>query len=212
MIASCRPRYRRRGQRSARLALALFAASFPGAGSAQEGSDLEYRVKAAFLYNFSKFVDWPVGVFDGTQAPLVIGILGEDPFGPILDQTVAGKTIGSRPFAIQRGLQLDELQNVHVLFISRSETQRLAELFGALQGRNVLTVSEIEEFAQRGGIISFLMEQSKVRFQINPAAADGAGLRISSKLLRLAQVVSTERPPTPLDRNPEAPLTGRRPE
>lgn len=145
----------------------------------------EYQIKAAFLYNFAKFVDWP-GEPAGASAPLVIVVFGKDPFGPSLEQTVAGKTVSGRPLLIRRTSRVEELLPCHILFISASEKRRLAQIWRALGNASVLTVSDMEEFLQLGGAIGFLIWESKIRFGINLQAARRAGLRISSKLLSLA--------------------------
>jgi hypothetical protein len=148
----------------------------------------EYSVKAAFLYNFAKFVDWPADAGNGTGA-IVIGILGDDPFGGTLDQVVAGKTVNGSRLAVTRLKFGQDLRRCHILFIGASEHKRLPQIFQSLNGAGVLTVSDMEQFHQQGGMIRFVIEQSKVRFEINVAAAEKAGLKVSSKLLALAKSV-----------------------
>lgn len=148
----------------------------------------EYQVKAAFLYNFAKFVDWP-GEAAGADGPLVITVFGSDPFGPVLEQTVQGKTVGDRPLVVRRTTRLQDLRPCHVLFISPSEKIRLPEVLRAVGGERVLTVSDMEEFLHLGGIVKFVMEDNRVRFEVNARVARESGVRISSKLLKLARVV-----------------------
>lgn len=156
-------------------------------GRAQENQPSEYQVKAAFLYNFAQFVDWPATAFANDRSPLVIGIFGADPFGGELDQTVRGKTHNSHPLAVKQLRSLSEATNsCHILFISPSEKKRLPEIFTSLGSASVLTVGETERFIESGGMINFILVGTKVRFQINDAAAKHAGLKISSKLLNLA--------------------------
>jgi hypothetical protein len=159
--------------------------------SAQPASSREYQVKAVFLFNFAQFVEWPTNAFPEAQAPLVIGVLGEDPFGAYLDETVRGEKVNNRPLAVQRYRRVEEIKTCHVLFISRSETDRLAEILAHLKGRNILTVGDADNFAQRGGMIRFVMEKNKTRLKVNLEAAKAANLTISSKLLRPAEIVTS---------------------
>lgn len=161
----------------------LASALLPGQPS--PGAVQEYQIKAAFLYNFAKFVDWPEEPA-GTSAPLVIAVFGRDPFGPSLEQTVAGKTVNGRPLLIRRTSRLEELLPCHILFVSSSEKRRLNQIWQALDNASVLTVSDMEEFLGLGGAVGFLIEESKIRSGINLQAARRTGLRISSRLLSLA--------------------------
>ncbi len=149
----------------------------------------EYQVKAAFLYNFAKFVEWSPEAFSDSGAPLVVGIIGDDPFGSAIDQTIDGKTVNGRRLMIRRLKWGQNLRDCHVLFVSSSERQRLSQILERLKGASVLTVSEMDQFIQQGGIIGFVIEASKVRFEINTSAAEQARLRISAKLLALATSV-----------------------
>jgi len=149
----------------------------------------EYHVKAAFLYNFAKFVEWPPETMPSGNAPLVLGVVGEDPFGQVLEETIKGKTVNDRELVIRRFTRIQDVSSCHILFISSSERKRLPEIIAALRWSSVLTVSDMERFAQRGGIISLTMENNKVRFEVNLDSAERAGLKISSKLLALAKIV-----------------------
>ena len=149
----------------------------------------EYQIKAVFLFNFTQFVDWPANAFSDAQTPLVIGVLGDDPFGPYLDETVRGEKVKDRPLVVQRYRRPADIKTCHVLFISRSESARLDQIFGSLRGRNILTVSDIEGFARRGGMMLFLTQGNKTRLRINLEAAKAANLTISSKLLRPAEII-----------------------
>jgi len=155
---------------------------------AQTSAFPEYQVKAVFLFNFAQFVHWPSQAFPEAQTPLIIGILGEDPFGTYLDETVRGEKASNRPLAVQRYRRTGEIKTCHVLFISRSETARLEQLLASLKGRNILTVSDVDDFARRGGMVGFITEKSKIRMRINLEAAKAANLTISSKLLRVAEI------------------------
>lgn len=152
----------------------------------------EYQVKAAFLYNFAKFVEWSPEAFSSGTASLVVGVLGDDPFGNVLDQTISGKSINGRQFTIKRLKWGQNLRDCQILFISVSERKRLSQILESLKGAGVLTVSELSNFCQQGGMISFILEEHKVRFVINKDVADQARLRISSKLLTLAKAVLGE--------------------
>jgi hypothetical protein len=153
---------------------------------AEEFQPSEYQLKAAFLFNFAKFVEWPAGAFSEAKSPMIIGVLGDNPFGAELERTIRDKTVNGRPLQIKEYRSLSEARACHILFVSNSEKKRLAEVFEGLRGTSVLTVGETEDFIESGGMISFVRESNKIRFQINDRAARTAGLKISSKLLNLA--------------------------
>jgi hypothetical protein len=154
--------------------------------SAQVSHPTEYQLKAAFLYNFAKFIDWPPDALPDDQSPFVIGVLGDNPFGNTLEQTVAGKKINEHPIAIRPFATIAEATNCQILFISSSEKKRFAETIRALHAVAVLTVSDADQFIESGGMVNFVPEAGKIRFQINDTAARSARLKISSKLLSLA--------------------------
>ncbi len=160
---------------------------------AQDSKPGEYEIKAAFLYNFAKFVDWPVESFRDDSSNLTLGILGVDPFGSALD-TIKDKTVKGRKVMIKRSKNMEDLKGCHILFVSASEKGNLKQILNALRDSNVLTVSEIERFANRGGIINFIRVDNKIQFEINLEAAQRNKLKISSQLLRLARIVATESP------------------
>ncbi len=172
-------------------AAAAFLTSAPPAG-AQSEPPTEYEIKAAFLYNFAKFVEWPADAFPDAQAPVLLGILGDDPFGLVLDQMIYGKTANGRGFVVKRISEGAELRSCHILFISSSEKKYLARILEGLKGSGVLTVGDMDRFAESGGVIHLLLAENKVRFEINLTAAGRAGLKISSKLLALARIVADE--------------------
>jgi hypothetical protein len=149
--------------------------------------DLELQIKAGFLYTFVKYVDWPEDAFKASSNTVVIGVLGKDPFGTVLDTTVAGKKINGRAVHIKRFQRVEEIGACHVLFVSESEKERLGDVLASLRGRKTLTVSEAEGFLQQGGQIQLVMESDRVRFDINMEAARQAGLKLSSHLLRVAR-------------------------
>ncbi len=170
------------------LVCCALSASVARAGS----SSAEYAVKAAFLFNFAKFVDWPAATFPDANKPIIIGVLGDDPFGQQLEETVQGELILGRKVVIQRSSQVDDLKACQLLFICKSEKNKISEIIAALGNANILTVGETEGFARHGGIIGFYLDNNKVRFEINPDAAKSHGLKISSKLLGLARIVNSE--------------------
>lgn len=153
----------------------------------------EYQVKAAFLYNFAKFIDWPAEAFADNGTPISICLLGQDPFGSILDETVKNKTVNGRKFLIRRFKELQSLETCHILFVSASEKRNLAHSVKALAGTSVLTVGEVEKFCQQGGIINLVIKGNKAGIEVNESAAGRARLKISSKLLKLATLVAEER-------------------
>ena len=153
----------------------------------------EYQVKAIFLYNFAQFVTWPATAFADERTPITIGILGDDPFGPFLKEAVRGEVIDGRALTIKRYKRVEEAIDSHLLFISKSERGHLAQILADVQGKSILTVGETEAFAHHGGIINLITVDNKVRYEINLDAARRAHLDISSKLLSLAKIVSTER-------------------
>ena len=163
------------------------ARTFAGGGGDQAPG--EYQVKAAFLFNFARFVEWPPRGSAGAGAPVELCVLGDDPFGDALDRAVAGKTLNDRSMEVRRGKKVQELNGCELLFISTSEKARLPEILSALRTVHVLTVGESEDFAAQGGEVQFTLEDNHVRFIINVDATDRAGLKVSSKLLGLAHVV-----------------------
>jgi len=152
----------------------------------------EYDLKAAFLYRLAEFVEWPSEAFPAAGNPLVIGVLGADPFGKALDEVVKGEEVKNRKLDVQRYHSMEEVKTCHILFISQSEAGRLEQIFSSLKDRKILTVGDTEGFAQRGGIVRFLTDKNKIRLRINLDAAKAASLTISSKLLRAAEVVGSK--------------------
>jgi YfiR/HmsC-like len=153
---------------------------------AQPAQPTEYQIKAAFLYNFAKFVDWPPAPSTVANSPIVIGILGENVFHDDLENTLHGKTISGHPIQLKPCRSSVEATNCQILFISPSEKSHFEHILHDLQGSNILTVSETDHFIEDGGIVNFVIVGKNVRFQINNDAAKKAGLTISSKLLSLA--------------------------
>jgi hypothetical protein len=152
----------------------------------QADSPSEYQLKAAFLFNFAKFIDWPPG---NSQSPFAICVLGNDPFGNDLNDDLQGKMIGNQHLEIRRFKDKLEARRCRMVFVSSSESAHLADIFESLRGGNVLTVGDTSGFAEAGGVIEFTLEDSRVRFTINTDAANRSGLTFSSKLLALAKLV-----------------------
>ena len=145
----------------------------------------EYEVKAAFLYNFTRFVHWPPEVFNSHPNVITVGVLGNNPFGEAL-RSLEGKVVNGRKLTVLPFKTVQEVKPCHVLFISGSEKNRLSQALKAVGDSSVLTVSEVKGFTEQGGIINFHLKSGRIGFEINVKAAERAGLKISSKLLNLA--------------------------
>ena len=184
-----------RGLNTLRLLTFWVAICVSSAGSFAAQVFKEYDLKALFLYNFPQFVDWPADTFASPTTPLVIGVLGQDRFGKSLDDLTrtdsANSRIGgtARKIKIERSRRFTDLQNCHILFIDQSESANLDEIFRKCCGKPILTVSDMEGFTRRGGMIQFITDEKekKIRLRINNSSAKDAHLAISSKLLKLAQ-------------------------
>jgi hypothetical protein len=151
----------------------------------------EYQVKAVFLFNFARFVEWPDTAFADARAPFVVGVFGHDPFGADLDEVVKGETVHGRPLLVRRVQSAAEAAQCQILFIHQSEDRRLTEVLSALDRRSTLTVSDVPGGAQRGVMIRLVTEQGRVRMRINVEEARAAELVISSNLLRSAEIVQS---------------------
>lgn len=169
----------------------LFAVLILAFGStaalAQTSANREYEIKAAYLYNFINYVNWPDSALPTGQS-ITLGVVGENPFGEALDP-LNGKIVKGRKLVIRKAATPEERKACQILFISPSEKSRMPDILAELKDAKVLTVSETEGFAARGGIINFIEERNKVRFEINPEAARRTGFTISSELLKLAKIV-----------------------
>jgi hypothetical protein len=182
---------RRLGILIAVLGMTLNLTSTAGA-QAGDADSSEYLIKAGFIYNFAKFVQWPSATFSQPDSPIVIGVLGTDPFGNVLDRIVEDKKIGTRGFVVKRykwGKDLKDLKDCKILFVSASEKARIDEILLSVKGLPILTVGETPGFAERGGVIRFTLEDNRVRFEVNVDAAHQAELNISSRLLTLAKII-----------------------
>ena len=157
-----------------------------GEGLVAQTTLSEYEVKAAYLYNFIKFVNWPADAFPEAGSPLVIGIAGTDPFGGNLEKMVQGKIINTRRLLVRQASRAEDLRGCHLVFVPRTDALRVGAVLEALNGLSVLTVGEEENFAQRGGVVGFLREGERISFEINLEAAERSRLTISSKLAKVA--------------------------
>ncbi len=177
---------------AAKILILAWACACPGAW-AQAAPDKEHRVKAVFLFNFAQFVQWPDSAFAGPEEPLVVGILGTDPFDAYMDEVVRGEKANKRPIIVKRCRKIEEAKACHVLFVSNSEMPRVETILAALKSRPVLTVGESEILYRHGGMVSFVTEGGRIRLKINLEAVQGSSLTVSSKLLRLADVTAPPR-------------------
>ena len=168
--------------------VAVLAAAL--ATTASDGPS-EYEVKAAFVYNFAKFVDWPDGVFRNDSSAVVVGVIGSTEMGRNLERTMAGKTIRGRRLVVKSNLSLSSVGSCHIVCVDSLAPDSIPSLVNLAVRHHVLTVGDIPQFAARGGVINFYTHQNKVRFEINPAAARQAGLSLSAQLLQLARIVET---------------------
>ena len=154
----------------------------------------EYELKAVFLYNFAGFTTWPASAFATTNAPLVIGVLGDDPFGGVLEQTVRGEKVFGHPLKVQHFDRVEEIKTCHILFVSQSKSFELNRIVSELKGRPILTVSDISGAERRGVMIRLLTESNRIHFRVDLDAVRDANLTLSSKLLRLADVIDQKKP------------------
>jgi len=169
------------------VALGLASTSHAQGNTSADSS--EYLIKAGFTYNFAKLMEWPASAFPQADSPIVIGILGADPFGGTLDDVLKGKKVNSRDFVVKHLKWGADLKSCNILFISPSEAAHIEEALRVLKGQPVLTIGQMPGFAQRGGIINFIVEDNKVRFEVNVEAAKQADINISSRLLTLAKII-----------------------
>jgi hypothetical protein len=146
----------------------------------------EYEVKAGMLLNFTRYVDWPNETFAGPESPVVIGILGDDPFGDIIDETVEGRTSDGRPVKISRFRSTNDVKDCHLLFISYAERRRQKSYLSKLAGQPVLTVGESDGFLEAGGGINLLLVRDRIKFEVNRRDTLSVGIRVSSRILALA--------------------------
>jgi hypothetical protein len=150
----------------------------------------EYQVKAVFVQNFARFVDWPTDTFTDARSPFAICVLGRDPFNDELELAIKGRTVNSRPFVVKRPVRIQEARSCQIVFVSASERKHFDAILGGLNFAGVLTVGDTDGFIQSGGIINFVLEDGRVRCEVNAEAAARANLKISSKLLGVSRIVT----------------------
>lgn len=167
----------------------LLAGWWGGAPRLCAQASREYDLKAVFLYNLASFVNWPESAFESPTAPFVIGVIGDDPFGRVLDEVVANEYVGKRPFEVRRFRRSDDPSRCHVLFIASSESRRMRDVLRRVRGRPVLTVGDVPGFAEGGGMIGFATDEDHLQLFINPEATRESQLSLSSKLLEVARIV-----------------------
>jgi hypothetical protein len=167
--------------------VALLLTTFTKTNIAQSTTE-EYQVKAVFLYNFSRFVDWPENSFNSPNAPFVVGVIGGDPFGYFLEETVKGEVVHNHVMTIHHFQDLSEIDNCHILYINYKDPDQIKKTLDAVNGKNILTVNDNSNFVRMGGMIQFYTEMNKIKLMINSAAIKQSQLEISSKLMRVAKV------------------------
>ena len=180
---------RRVVRRLTRHFLTLILLLAPQASLHASSAGEEYSVKAAFLFHFAQFIDWPEGTFKDASSPLTYCTIGEDPFHGALDASLSGKMIGTRPLRVLHFKQPQYIRNCQILFIGAGEKRLLPTVLASLKENFVLTVGESEHFVHSGGMIGVLLEDNRIRFEINLEAAEQAKLKMSSRLLALAKTV-----------------------
>lgn len=177
-------------RRSSACLLSLVLCSVALVSAAQSAS--EYQVKSAFLFNFAKFVEWPSDAFPSGDTALQICVLGQDPFGGDFEQMIEDKTVGGHRLEIAYPGGLPQARACQILFIASSEKPKVREILRGITGASVLTVADTPGFAEMGGMINFVLEEKRVRFEINLKAAERAHLKLSARLLTVAKLIVTE--------------------
>jgi len=167
--------------------LALIATLALGILPVEAQVSREYQIKAVFLYNFAQFTEWPEAAFSGEKSPIIIGIVGPDPFGAALAETIHDETIQGHPLAIEHYAHAADVKTCHILFISQPETRHYDEINKNVKGKPVLTVTDTDSTASAAAIIRFVVENNKVHFRVNAEAARVANISLSSKLMRVAE-------------------------
>jgi hypothetical protein len=149
----------------------------------------EYQIKAKYLYNFARFVDWPEESFQSPDSPFVIGIIGNDPYGIDLEKTIEGKQIKNRKFIIKHYQNLENLSSCHILFIGIDNKAGRSQIFNKIKKQGILTVGDDDSFAKDGGMINFIIKKERIRFQINREAVNQSPLKMSTTLLKMAVII-----------------------
>jgi hypothetical protein len=156
---------------------------------AQDAQVAESELKAAFLYNFTKFIEWPADAFGKEDAPVVVGVFGDEPFTQTLRTLLADKKAHGRPFTVRRLTKPEDAKACQILFFREAETRKMGAIYDTIKRMPILTVGESDEFLEQGGMFTLFFEDKQLRFEVNPATAENAQLTVSSKLLRLAKKI-----------------------
>lgn len=167
-------------------------ACFTGKVHALPNQATEYEVKAAFIYNFARFAEWPPSAFGRPSDPIRLCVFGKDPFGEILDDTVRGKTVAQHSFVVIRITDAAKTRDCHIVFIGRSESFQLGAVLAAVRDRPVMTIVDMNDAVQRGAILNFTLQDGRVRFAVNTDSAKRSGIALSSQLIKLATVVAKD--------------------
>jgi YfiR/HmsC-like len=187
------PRLRRRAWLGVlALFIALLCAPAPVGGS-DAAAMLEYKLKAGYLFNFAKFVEWPTNVVPAANSPMIVGVLADDPAAPVIEQHLQGKIAGGHPLTVKLLPNLSGLPDCQMFFISRSQQENTDKLLANLQAAPVLVIGEVDQFAHRGGMINFVRKDESFRLEVNLEAAEKAGLKVSSKLASIGTIVKTRK-------------------
>jgi hypothetical protein len=171
------------------LAIVALLALTPPTSRADGDSSREYQLKAAFIFNFLPFIEWPADAFEGEKSPLIIGVVGADPFRGSLDMILKDKTVAGRPVVLKHFSDLGSVEKCQLLFVSSGEAGRMSEAHKKLDAMHILTVGDSDNFTRLKGAVRFYKEDNKIRFEVNTAALERAKLKVSAKLLKLAKVV-----------------------
>ena len=172
------------------IAILLFATALllPLRPAVPQAGLQEYALKSVFLFNFCRFIEWPDSAFSSREEPIIIGVIGEDPFGPMLEETVRGEKLRGRSIRVEHYRRPSEIGRCHVLFVPGADVGRFDDVLRAVAGRSVVTVGETEAFLDRGGMIALTADRNRVRLSINPARLRSENLVASSKLLQIAEI------------------------
>ncbi|HEY6191504.1 MAG TPA: YfiR family protein [Bacteroidota bacterium] len=177
--------------RGAALLLAIACWIAAAQSPAQQEAGKESKFKAAYLYNFLQFIEWPESSFTNRSSPVTIGILNQEPLANILEQIVQGERVHGREIVVRKFRDTKSIRECQVLFVPRSERNEIPSILVSTEGSSVLTVGEVDGFAEEGGAINFFVQENKLKFEINQDALKNANLRASSRLLRLARLVGS---------------------
>lgn len=178
------------------IAAVMMTLTILGAGPTRAGaptlldsaSSKVYEIKAAFIYNFAQFTQWPDSAFASSDSPFVLAFIGDSPLGPALERVLDGKAIAGHPIVLKHLDSVNQISGCHLLFVPESEDGDLDDIFNAVGNQPILTVGETTKFMWAGGIIRFFIADGRIRFEVDPDAADKAGLRLSSRLMHLATI------------------------